>query len=110
MGNFHTVLKSLRAESGLTQEELAKTLKVSRSTIGMYENGSREPDYETLEVIADFFNVDIDYLLGRSIKTTKLIYPSTLAAHFDGNEYTEDELDEIRKFAEFVKSKRQSPR
>lgn len=36
----------------------------------MYESGAREPDFETLELIADFFNVDIDYLLGRTLKTT----------------------------------------
>lgn len=106
MGNFQTVLKSLRTERGLTQDELSKALKVSRSTIGMYENGSREPDYETLESIADFFNVDIDYLLGRTLKTTKLIQPQTIAAHFNGDEFTEEELDEIKAFADFVKSKR----
>ena len=36
----------------------------------MYETGAREPDFETLEIIADFFNVDTDYLLGRTNKTT----------------------------------------
>ena len=106
MGNFHSVLKSLRTAKGLTQGELAEKLKISRSTIGMYENGSREPDYETLESIADYFNVDIDYLLGRTNKTTKIIEPYTMAAHFNGDEYTEEELDEIRQFAEFVKAKR----
>lgn len=106
MANFSKVLKLLRTSNGLTQDELAKTLKISRSTVGMYENGSREPDYETLEAIADYFNVDIDYLLGRTTKTTKLINPQTIAAHFDGDEYTAAELDEIKKFAEFVKSKR----
>lgn len=70
MGNFYSVLKSLRLSQGLTQDELAKHLKISRSAIGMYEKGAREPDYETLEIIADFFNVDIDYLLGRTTKTT----------------------------------------
>lgn len=78
MGNFQSVLKSLRKSNNLTQEDLAKALKVSRSTIGMYENGSREPDYETLEAIADYFNVDIDYLLGRTLKTTKIIKPTTI--------------------------------
>lgn len=72
MGSFQSVLKSLRKCFGLTQDELANKLDVSRSTIGMYENGSREPDYETLEAIADFFNVDTDYLLGRTTKTTIL--------------------------------------
>ena len=72
MGNFWNVFKALRMASGLTQQELADKLKISRSTIGMYETGAREPDYDTLEEIADFFNVDIDYLLGRSDKTTLL--------------------------------------
>ena len=106
MGNFQSVLKSLRKSNNLTQEDLAKALKVSRSTIGMYENGSREPDYETLEAIADYFNVDIDYLLGRTLKTTKIIKPTTIAAHFDGDEFTEDELDEIKQFAAFVKKRK----
>lgn len=90
MGNFQNILKSLRKANGLTQDELAKILKISRSTIGMYENGSREPDYETLESIADFFNVDIDYLLGRTSKTT--IIPDT---HYYFN-------DDARDLAQFM--------
>ena len=70
VGNFQNILKSLRTSHSLTQDALAKKLKISRSTIGMYESGAREPDFETLELIADFFNVDIDYLLGRTLKTT----------------------------------------
>lgn len=70
MAKFQTILKQLRLSVGLTQAELSNQLKISRSTIGMYESGSREPDFETLELIADYFNVDIDYLLGRTNKTT----------------------------------------
>lgn len=72
MGNFQNVFKSLRIAGGYTQQEMADKLNISRSTIGMYETGAREPDYNTLELIADFFNVDIDYLLGRTDKTTSL--------------------------------------
>lgn len=108
MSKFNIVLKSLRTSNGMTQDQLAKVLKVSRSTIGMYEKGDREPDYETLEAIADYFNVDVDYLLGRTKRTTRLVASTTLAAHFDGDEYTEDELDEIKQFAAFVKNKRKS--
>ena len=51
---------------GLTQEEIAKRLGVSKGTVGNYESGAREPkDFETLEMIADFFNCDIDFLIGR---------------------------------------------
>lgn len=88
MGSFNSVLKSLRTAKGLTQEELAKILKISRSTVGMYENGSREPDYETLELIADFFNVDIDYLIGRTDKTT--VIPDSY--------YLNDDAKEIAQF------------
>lgn len=70
MNMFQNVLKSLRVSYNLTQDELSKKMGISRSTIGMYEKGAREPDFETLELIADFFNVDIDYLLGRTSKTT----------------------------------------
>lgn len=73
MAAFKYILKSLRTSMQLTQDELAKKLNISRSTIGMYEKGAREPDFETLELIADFFNVDIDYLLGRTTKTTYLV-------------------------------------
>lgn len=66
MPNFSSRIKQLRTERGITQEQLASMLKVSRSTIGMYESGKREPDFETSEAIADIFNVDMDFLMGRS--------------------------------------------
>lgn len=75
MGNFNGVLKSLRTAKGLTQIELSKMLKISRSTIEMYESGAREPDFKTLELIADYFNVDTDYLIGRTHKTTYISCP-----------------------------------
>lgn len=73
MGDFANRLKALRKSFGLTQNELAQKIKITRSRLGMYEAGQREPDYETLEVIADFFNVDTDYLLGRTDKTTVIL-------------------------------------
>lgn len=66
MGDFAIRLKKLRTERQLTQDELAPELGISRSTLGMYETGKREPDFETLETIADFFNVDMNYLIGYS--------------------------------------------
>nr|DAU31398.1 MAG TPA: repressor protein [Caudoviricetes sp.] len=106
MAQFDKILKLLRNEKNMSQQELADALGISKSSINMYERGERQPNFEVLEAIADFFNVDIDYLLGRTNKTTKIINPNTVAAHFDGDEYTPEELDEIKAFAEFVKSKR----
>lgn len=71
--NFRTRLKQLRNEKKINQRELAKFLKVAPSTISMYESGQREPNFEVLESLADFFNVDLNYLLGKSDKTTKLM-------------------------------------
>lgn len=62
-------LKEIREHKRITQAELAKALKISPSAVGMYEQGRREPDHETLNKIADFFNVSIDYLLGREKPT-----------------------------------------
>ena len=66
MSIFAIRLKKLRIDKQLTQDELAPRLGISRSTLGMYETGKREPDFETLETIADFFNVNMDYLIGNS--------------------------------------------
>ena len=77
MGNFANVFKQLRIEKGYTQETLAKALGISRSAVGMYESGKRVPDSEDLEKFADFFNVDIDYLLGRSNQSTYYLNPET---------------------------------
>lgn len=67
---FNEMLKILRKARGLSQIELAERLKVSTGLIGMYETGQRKPSYEMLEAIADYFNVDLDYLIGRTDKTT----------------------------------------
>lgn len=63
---FANRLKKLRSEHGLNQQELANIAGVSKSAISMYENGNRLPELETFEKIADYFNVDMDYLKGRS--------------------------------------------
>lgn len=59
---FSNVLRSLRLKAGLNQEELGKKLGLAKSTISMYENGTREPSLEILEAIADIFNVDMNTL------------------------------------------------
>lgn len=66
MANFGSILKNLRLSRNITQGELAAKLGISRSAVGMYETGGREPDFEMMEAIADIFNVDMDYLMGRS--------------------------------------------
>lgn len=59
-------IKELRLSLGMTQGALADALRISKSAVGMYETDKREPDNKTLDCIADFFNVDMDYLYGKS--------------------------------------------
>ena len=66
MATFSERLKSLRSEKGWSQQRLADELKLSKSSVNMYERGEREPGFETMEAIADTFNVDMDYLYGRT--------------------------------------------
>lgn len=73
--DFARRLRELRTQRELSQAELARKLGVSKSRISMYELGSREPDFETLELIADFFNVDMDYLLGKENVSTYILTP-----------------------------------
>lgn len=69
---FGTTLKTLRKQYNLTQSELAKKLRISASTIGMYEQNRRTPDNQTLSDLASFFNVSVDYLLGREDRHVNL--------------------------------------
>lgn len=65
---FNIRLKELRTKKNLLQKDIADVLKISTSAYGFYEQGKRQPDYETLKKLADYFNVSIDYLLGKSDK------------------------------------------
>ena len=62
MSNFAERLKTLRLSKNYTRKELSRLIGISESSINMYERGEREPNFETLELIADFFNVDMNYL------------------------------------------------
>ena len=72
MAEFAKIFKRLRQERELSQSKLAEQLGLSKSAVNMYERGDRRPDFETAELIADFFNVDMNYLLGYSDKITRL--------------------------------------
>ena len=60
------ILKNLRIESGLTQKDLAQKLNIGQSTIVGYEKGEREATATNLTKYANFFNLSVDYLLGRT--------------------------------------------
>jgi len=92
---FAKRLELLRKQKKLTHQDMADKLGITRQAYSNYENGKREPDYSTLEKIADFFKVKVDYLLGR----TDDPFPSQKSI-----ELTDEErrvLDEMKKYPVF---------
>lgn len=98
--NFNENLKKARERKGFSQKDMAEYIGVAKSTYSLYESGNREPGVPTIKKMANVLNVSADELLGINTE------PTVLAAHFDGDEYTEDELEEIRQFAAFVKNRK----
>lgn len=129
--NIGERIKHIRKQSGITQKQLAEKLGMTQAAIVQFESEKSNPKIDTLQKIADALNVSITDFLddGESItefgengyinhiSKHKKLHDSllqeeftTLAAHFDGDEYTDEELKEIRRFAEYIKSLRQIER
>lgn len=84
-------LKQLRLEKNLIQKEIAQLLNISTSAYGYYEQSKRDPDTKTLIILAEFFDVSVDYLLG--LTDIKFPHPTEFTdtdLNFDPN--TEVEL------------------
>ncbi|MEF3302265.1 helix-turn-helix domain-containing protein [Paenibacillus sp. GYB003] len=110
----------LREKRGLTQEELSVKLGISRAALSHYETNRREPDYDTLRNIANFFDVSLDFLLGRTndpqsvldqeirefVDSLELSDDSILdkfALTIDGRKLT---VEEAKRFIAFVRAER----
>ena len=65
---FARILQDLREDRDISRKDLAMVLNISVSTLGMYEQGRREPNIDMLIKIANYFDVSIDFLVGRSFK------------------------------------------
>lgn len=99
-------IKQRREELNITQDELAKRLGYkSRSSINKIELDIYNLKQSKIKAIADALQTTPGFIMGWQEDEQKE-KPMTLAAHFDGEEYTEDEIEEILQFVEFVKNKR----
>ena len=87
---FGSKLKILRTKAGLTQAQLAGRLNISASTVGMYEQGRREPDNGTLLKVSSVFGTSVDYLLG----TNKNLHSTT---NFEVDVVISDFIDFLEK-------------
>lgn len=96
-------VKILCEERKISINDLEKSLGYSKNTL--YRLKTQTPGSDKLQAIADYFDVSTDYLLGRTDKK-RLDDIETIAAHHVGEEWTEEELEEIERFKEFVRTKR----
>jgi transcriptional regulator with XRE-family HTH domain len=111
MSKFGSNLKSLRSKNNVTQTELAEVIGVSKSAVSMYENSQREPSFEIMEAIADFFNVPLAALVSADSDSDSIdsadsigrIKIRTIAAHAI-NELNDEQIKKVIEYAEFVKS------
>lgn len=120
---FKDRLTNLRKKTKLYQVDMAKKIGVARATYGAYEQGTRQPDFETLQTIADFFDVSTDYLLGRTDSPysngvnndkEKSLFMSKIANEFpdidlmfkDMESLTGEEMKEVYDYIKFKKSQK----
>jgi transcriptional regulator with XRE-family HTH domain len=89
---FGENLRKLRKEKNLTQKELAEYLGVTGRTIGYYESGERFPSPETINRIADLFNVSLDWLFGRTNIRTPIIQVSEKPNEYNDNALIDNAL------------------
>lgn len=116
---YGEILKKLRIERGLSQKELTDRLAINRSTYARYETSSTQPDFDTLKLLAEFFNVTTDYLLGNTNNPAPLSQQEKDEAEFQAfaNNPTlqkwykelpkskEEDLEKLRKMWEILKDK-----
>lgn len=98
---FSKNLNKYLEQSNKTQKEVADAIGVIPSTFNTWCQGIAIPRMGKVQALADYFHINKSDLIEN--KSDK---PQTIAAHFDGDEYTEEELDKIKEFAAFVKASR----
>jgi transcriptional regulator with XRE-family HTH domain len=113
MANAGKKIAELREKRGLTQDELAARLGITRAALSHYETGRRQPDYDTLCLIAEFFHVSVDYLLDREqrdlmhfVESLELSDEAILEQFdltIDGQKLT---AEEAQSFIAFVRAQR----
>lgn len=98
-------LNELRNEKKWTQEDMANRVGIARTTYAMYEQGKRNPDYETLQKIADLFEVTTDYLLGRSDIRNPEKKPEGRFFH-DLDHASDEDLDKLEEYFKFLQEQK----
>lgn len=96
-------LKIIREKYDLTQQDLADIAGVSDKAVSTWEKGTKTPRMGSIEKIADHFGIKKSQL----IEDGGLDRIDTIAAHHDGEDWSEEELREIEEFKKYIRSKRE---
>lgn len=112
MKSFGEILRTLRLEKGLTQDEVASHFGLHKTRISQYELNKRQADDDMKKRLAKFFNVSLDYLMGNTDireSANEILNGKepTIALHsdYEYDELPEQAKEEINNFIEFVKQK-----
>ena len=103
---FGDILKNLRESKNTTQKDLADHLGITDRNIRYYETGQRMPPTDILIKIADYFNVSVDYLLGRTdIKDPMNKIESEFNKSFNIEDLSPESQEDLKKYIELLKLK-----
>jgi len=94
-------LKELRLRQNLNQKDIAKYINKTTQAYSLYERGERDPDSATLIQLADFFDVSVDYLLGRTDQAKPNIPPVEKTSCY----LPQEALDRIEEFKDLMRLK-----
>lgn len=95
------VIKKLRTERGITQKQLGDAVGVSQQAVNAYENTETQADYMTLQRIADYFSVTVDYLLGRNSE-------NSVAEELEKYSFSNEDMDFIRRYLHLTSQQKKS--
>ncbi len=107
MADFKDRLKQLREQKGMTQDDLAQRLQITKSAVSGWERGERHPRFDMLDEVADIFDCDINYLLGNSDEQKPYPrYPEDESIARTEREISDDErlfLNQYRRLSDYQK-------
>jgi len=98
-------LELLRKEKHLTKKQVADFLKIDQSTYGKYELNKREPDFDTLQKLADFYDVSVDFLLGRTDIRNYHVSEAQSGYMIDVSGLPEEIIKQAEDYIEYLKQK-----
>lgn len=114
MARVGEIIRVLRIKRGLSQSQLAAEMNLKRSAIGNYEQGIREPDLDTIEALADYFDVSVADLMGRKepmdeaelneIREDFRRNPELRSIHDLSRKASKEQLKQIESFIRFLRS------